>query len=415
MDRTDLERRAWRARRVASGTAARARRMAVGVALGAALVLVAIAGHALLGRLGDPFALLVVLPPFAIGLAAFGFRDVLAIRIAAIRSPEVRLIGAYGLWLVTSAFLTLEVAAVASGSVAMAVGRDREERRWQLGAAVLGSNVGSLLFPFSNLTNLVLVAGSGIGLGAYLAASIPAQLAAAVACGALLLVRFADARDAEDDRVPAADDPPIRYLPARRDTPWTEDRNATFAAGIAAAVALTAIVAGFTGASMVWPFVAGGAILAAWAVGSGRVEPRRIVEAAPLVPLAIVVVAALAAGPIAVVAGLLPKPHVADPLTLLAVMVAGGALAATVNNLPAAAFGAVWLGGAPVPVLVAWLVGTNVAALVTPHGSVATLLARAAARRHGPTSSVGDYLGAAWRYAAVASVAAIACLVLVRL
>jgi Na+/H+ antiporter NhaD/arsenite permease-like protein len=165
---------------------------------------------------------------------------------------------------------------------------------------------------------------------------------------------------------------------------------------------------------MVWPFVAGGAILAAWAVGSGRVEPRRIVEAAPLVPLAIVVVAALAAGPIAAVAGLLPKPHVADPLTLLAVMVAGGALAATVDNLPAAAYGAVWLSGAPVPVVVAWLVGTNVAALVTPHGSVATLLARAAARRHGPTSSVGDYLGAAWRYAAIASVASIACLVLVR-
>jgi Na+/H+ antiporter NhaD/arsenite permease-like protein len=415
MDRTDLERRAWRARRAASGTAARVRRIGLGASVGAALVLVAIAGHAFLGRLGDPFALLVVLPPLAIGLAAFGFRDVLAIRVAAIPSPEVRLVGAYGLWLVTSAFLTLDVAAVASGSVAMAVGRDREERRWQLGAAVLGSNVGSLLFPFSNLTNLVLVAGSGIGLGAYLAASIPAQVAAAVGCGALLLVRFADARDAEDDLVPAADDPPIRYLPARHDVARTEDRSATFAAGIAAAVAVTAVVAGFTGGSMVWPFVAGGAILAAWAVGSGRVEPRRFVEAAPVVPLAVVVVAGLAAGPIAGVAGLLPKPHVVDPVTLFAVMVAGGALAASIDHLPAAAFGAVWLGGAPVPVIVAWLVGTNVAALVTPHGSVATLLARAAAQRHEPTSRVGDYLGSAWRYAVVASVAAVASLALVRL
>ena len=389
--------------------------MAAGAGLGAALVLIAIAGHAFLGRLGDPFALLVVLPPLAIGLAAFGFRDVLAIRIAAIPSPEVRLVGAYGLWLLTSAFLTLDVAAVASGSVAMAVGRDREERHWQLGAAVLGSNVGSLLFPFSNLTNLVLVAGTGIGLGAYLAASIPAQVAAAVACGALLLVRFGDARDAEDGRVPAADDPPIRYRPARRDVAWTEDRSATFAAGIAAAVAVSAIVSGFTGGSMVWPFVAGGAILAAWAVGSGRVQPRRFVEAAPIVPLAIVVVAALAGGPIAAVAELLPKPHVAEPLTLLAVMVAGGALAATINNLPAAAFGAGWLSGAPVPVVVAWLVGTNIAALITPHGSVATLLGRAAAGRHGPTSSVGDYLAGAWRYAVVASLAAIGGLVVVRL
>jgi arsenical pump membrane protein len=415
MDLADLERRAWRARRVASGTAVRARRMALGAGVGMVLVLVAFAGHALLGRLGDPFALLVVLPPLAIGLAAFGFRDVLAIRIAAIRSPEVRLVAAYGLWLVTSAFLTLGVAASASGSVAMAVGRDREERRWQLGAAILGSNVGSLLFPFSNLTNLVVVAGSGIGLAAYLGASVPAQLAAAVACGALLLVRFAEAREAEGDRVPAADDPPIRYQPARRDAAWTQDRSATFAAGIAVAVAVTALVSGFTGGSMVWPFVAGAAILVAWAVGSGRVQPRRIVDAAPLVPLAILIVAALAAGPIAAVAGVLPRPHVADPVTLVAVTLAGGALAAAIDHLPAAAFGAVWLSGAPVPVIVAWLVGTNLAPLATPHGSVATVLARAAARRHRPASSIGDYLGTAWRYAAVASVAAIASLMLVRI
>lgn len=117
-----------------------------------------------LGRLGSPFALLLVLPPLALALEAFGWRDRLARRLARIRRPLARLLTTYIVWLATSTLLTLDVAAVAAASVGIAVAADRdEERRWQLGGAILGANVGSLLLPFSNLTNLVLVAATGIG------------------------------------------------------------------------------------------------------------------------------------------------------------------------------------------------------------------------------------------------------------
>jgi arsenical pump membrane protein len=352
----------------------------------------------------------VVLPPLAITLAGFGLRDILATRIAMIRSSERRLAAAYVLWLGTSAILTLDVAAAAAGSVAMAIGRDRVERRWQLGAAVLGTNIGSLLFPFSNLTNLILVSAAGMSLGTYLAGSIPAQLAAAVAAGVLLVARFVHEQDSDLDDRPTSDDPPVRFVPDSIDPARPVDRAPMLAASIAAAAAVVAIIAGFAGGSLVAPFIAASAVLVAWSIGSGRISPRAIVAAIPWKPLGIVVLAALASGPISAVAAGIPRVHSADPIGIGLIAIAGAVLAAVVNNLPAALFGAVWLAASPPAAILAWLIGTNFAALVTPHGSLATMLARSAARRHGPTPTVRDYLGAAWRYAAATSVAAIAVL-----
>ncbi len=135
-----------------------------------------------LGRLSSPFALLVVLPPLALALEAFGWRERLASRLTQIRRPMPRLLATYAAWLATSAALTLDVAAVAAASVGIAVAGPRAwERRWQLGCAILGANVGSLLLPFSNLTNLVLVSASGIGFAAYVRAAVWPQVAAASA------------------------------------------------------------------------------------------------------------------------------------------------------------------------------------------------------------------------------------------
>lgn len=418
MDRTDLGRRAWRARASARGTAARARatgrRIATGIAAGIVLIVLALLGHAFLGRLGDPFALLVALPPLAHALASFGLRDLLARRIAAIRTGERRLVAAYALWLGTSALLTLDVAAVAAGSVAMAIGRDHGERRWQLGAAVVGSNVGSLLFPFSNLTNLVLVAGSGIGLGAWLGAALPAQIAAAVAGGGLLLVRFLADQDADRDESPAVEDLPIRYGPARGASGAPADQAPVVAASLAGAVAAVAVVSGLLGGSMVWPFVAGSAILVGWAVATGRLDPAPLVRRAPLGAFAVLLAAAVLAGPIASIAGALPRPADSGPLTLVLVALVGGVLAALINNLPAAAFGAAWLGVASPVLIVAYLVGTNFGAVATPHGSVATILARSTARLRGRDAGIRPYLQNAWRYAAVTGIAAIVALAAIR-
>src|SRR5947207_15269085 len=53
-----------------------------------------------LGRLSSPFALLVTLPSLALALEAFGWRDRLAPRPAAIGPPLVRLPSTYGVLLV---------------------------------------------------------------------------------------------------------------------------------------------------------------------------------------------------------------------------------------------------------------------------------------------------------------------------
>ena len=418
MERSDLGRRAWQVRRRASVAAsrvgARGRRIAIAIAVAVGLIVVALLGHAVLGRLGDPFALLVALPPLAHALAAFGLRDVLARRIAAVRTGERRLLAAYGLWLGTSAVLTLDVAAVAAGSVAMAIGRDHGERRWQLGAAVVGSNVGSLLFPFSNLTNLVLVAGSGIGLAAYLGAAVPAQLAAAVAGGALLLARFVREQDDDRDEGPAPDDPPLRYAPARGVGGGRIDHASLLGASLAGAVAVVSVVSGLTGGSMVWPFVAGAAILVGWSIAVGRLDPAVLRRTAPVGAFAVVVVAGLLAGPIAGVAGFVPRPHDTAALTLVGVAGLGAILAALVNNLPAAAFGAAWLGVASPVLIVAYLVGTNLGSIATPHGSVATMLARSPARFRGHETGIRAYLAGAWRYATATGVAALIALAVIR-
>jgi Na+/H+ antiporter NhaD/arsenite permease-like protein len=85
-----------------------------------------------------------------------------------------------------------------------------------------------------------------------------------------------------------------------------------------------------------------------------------------------------------------------------------------VNNLPAAAFGAAWLGVATPELIVADLIGTNFAALITPHGSFATMPARSVARSHGHDPGLRSYLETAWRHAGVASLAAVVAVVVAR-
>ena len=95
---------------------------------------------------------------------------------------------------------------------------------------------------------------------------------------------------------------------------------------------------------------------------------------------------------------------------MLLALAVGALLAVAFNNLPAAACGAAWLARANPATVVAYLIGTNVAAVATPHGSLATILARAVGRRHGVASPVSEYLRSAWRYAVVGAVAGIVAL-----
>jgi arsenical pump membrane protein len=356
------------------------------------------------GRLSSPLAMLVVLTPLALSLEAFGWRDQLAARLARIRSTLPRLLATYVAGLVTSATLTLDVAAVAAASVGIAVARDRDdERRWQLGGAILGANVGSLLLPYSNLTNLVLVSASGVGFATYVGLAVWPQLAAALAVGLFFVVRArGSAVDSAEARLPA-DDSVTTVAPLTLG-------GASRAAGVVAVVgAASAIAAGLAGSDVAVPFAASAGILAGFAVGSGRLAARDVTRSIPLAGLIVIGLAAIASGPIAVAAGLLPRPDTAIGGLALALAV-GGLLSSAINNLPAAALGATWLSGAHPATIVAFLIGTNVAAIATPHGSVATILARAVGSRHGVDTPARAYLRSAWRYASVG--AAVAVLVL---
>lgn len=376
-----------------------------GVAVGAILIVAPFLA-APLGRLSAPFALLVTLPPLALALEAFGWRDRLAVRLASIRRPLVRLLTTYATWLLTSALLTLDVAAVAAASVGIAVGGDHdEERRWQLGGAILGANVGSLLLPFSNLTNLVLVSATGLGLAAYVGLAVWPQLAAALAVGLLFAVRarrHIAGRPADD----AHGEDGTSAQPS-----GTSDAAAGVAGGVAVVGALAAVAVGLTGGDMAVPFAMSAGLLAGVAVAIARLDVRAVVKSVPLAGLAIIGIAVAASGPIDMAAGLLPRPDASTGGLLLALAL-GSVLAAVANNLPAAAFGVAWLARAHPASIIAYLIGTNVAALATPHGSVATILARAVGGRHGVGTPARAYLGSAWRYASAGAIAAFLALAL---
>lgn len=359
-----------------------------------------------LGRLSSPFAMLLVLPPLALALEAFGWRDRLASQLRTVRRPLPRLLLSYAVWLATSSLLTLDVAAVAAASVGIAVaGERRAERRWQLGGAILGANVGSLLFPFSNLTNLVLVGATGVGFAAYTAVAAGPALASALVVGLLLAAR---ARGALAVPTPPAgpDGNPCGAATG------SLDGRALAAGGVALLGAIAAVVAGLAGADIAVPFAASGGILAGAAVADGRLGVRMLARSIPLTGLGVVALAAVASGPMGTAAAWLPRPD-ATAVGLLLTVIVGGVLAAAANNLPAAAFGAVWLVRAHPASLVAYLLGTNVVALATPHGSVATILSRDVGRRHGVATSTRRHLRAAWLYGAAGAAAGLLALALI--
>lgn len=357
-----------------------------------------------LGRLASPFALLVVLPPLALSLEAFGWATRLARRLAHIRTPVGRLLATYVVSISTSATLTLDVAAVTAPCVGIEVAGDQPvERRWQLNAAILGANVGSLLLPFSNLTNLVLVSASGISFVDYVGLSVGPQIAIAVALSALLVIRAGRALRAET----------VPHEVGRRDPIATETPIAHPASSIVGAVAcagaLLAVAAGLTGLDMAIPFAVSAGLAAGIAISAGRLRPRTVLESIPASGLAVVLGAAVLSALIDTAAVSIPQPD--QHLTgLMFALCVGGLLSLVANNLPAAAFGAIWLAHAHPTAILAFLIGTNVLAVATPHGSVATLLGRSVGARLGVVTCLGSYLSSAWPYAVVGGLAGLAAL-----
>ncbi len=277
------------------------------------------------------------------------------------------------LWSVMSTLLSLDVAAVAAADVGLEVAGDApDEQAAQLRAAVLGSNVGSMLFPFSNLTNLVLVSATGMAFGTYVLAAAGPQLVATIAGALILLLEGRDLRP----RAAASAEPPTAPQPAG---------PAMIVAGVAALLtSLAAIAVGFAGGDVSIAFAVGAAVVCAAGVGSGATGPLPLARSLPPTGILLIVASGMLLGPIQQLAVGLPVPDASTSvLALVGVTLVGGLLAATINNLPAAAIGAVWLTGADPVTVVAYLVGTNIVCVLTPHGSIATMLSHAVARRRG--------------------------------
>jgi len=188
------------------------------------------------------------------------------------------------------------------------------------------------------------------------------------------------------------------------------------AGGVAAGGACAAVVIGVVGGDVALTFAVISGLVVALAVGDGAVGPRSLLRSIPIAGVAVVLFAAAARGPMVDLAGGLPdlERTLPTPVALAAIAVVGGLLAAAINNLPAAAFGAVWLVGASPAAIVAYLLGTNVLALLTPYGSLATILGRNLAKLSGASLSTGEYLRQAWPFAVVGTAAGLVALVVIR-
>jgi arsenical pump membrane protein len=352
-----------------------------------------------LGPLGPTMLLVLVLPPIAHALDRLGWAEIIATRIAGPRPGPARVLVAYGTWLVISALLTLDVAAVVATPVGLAVARRwRVGERVHLGAAILGSNVGSLLFPFSNLTNLLLVAGTGLTFTTYVATAALPQVLAAAAVGSLLVLRIRRSRALHG----VSADVPVEVEPGDVDADVHRPDRASLGAGAVAAIgAVLAVVVGVAGGDVSLVFLVVAAACALIAMLDGATQPRPLVASIPVSGVVVVLAAAILRQPMIDVAAGLPRIEEALPpaAALPLIAVAGGLLAAAFNNLPAAAFGSIWLVGASPEAIVAFLLGVNILNLLTPHGSLATILGRNLARAAGAHLPVAVYLRTAWPYA----------------
>jgi Na+/H+ antiporter NhaD/arsenite permease-like protein len=197
--------------------------------------------------------------------------------------------------------------------------------------------------------------------------------------------------------------------------------GAAAAGGVVAAVgAVAAIVVGFAGGDVAPVFAVVAAVVATLAMNpryDGRhLDIAGLLRSVPPSGVVIVLFAALASGELRDLAAFIPDPQATLPafVALPAIALIGGVLAMTVNNLPAAAFGAVWLLGGSPDAVVAYLVGTNMLAIATPHGSLATILSRRLASRGGVHIRTREYLLGGWLYAVAAGIPAIAALLIVR-
>jgi arsenical pump membrane protein len=312
-----------------------------------------------------------------------GFFDWAAIRCALVAKGDGHSLyrNAFVAGAIVTAILSLDTTAVMLTPVMLAL-----VRRLKVPAApyvllcAFVANVGSLMLPISNLTNLLFADAFRQTFAAFAARMIVPQLVALVTTYAVLRWHFR--RDLPGSFDSEALPEPASVVP----------NHAYFlvCAAVLAAVLVCYFLAPLLGLE---PYVfafAACAVLAIAGLAAGRVQIRAVRELAwDIFPFVIGLFIAVQGlenlGIVAVSSGWLAEMRPGSPEKLLTAAGATALTANIVNNLPAAliARSVLLRSHAHMGTILASLIGANVGPMITPFGSLATMLVLAFARRDG--------------------------------
>jgi len=231
------------------------------------------------------------------------------------------------------------------------------------------ANGSSLLFPVSNLTNLLVFSVTGLSFAGFaLRMALPTAVAVAV-------ITVVGARRAPaEDRLPRAD---VETVPL--------DRFARLTACCLVLVLAAFLASSLVGVGPVWIAGGGAVVLGTAALLTHRMTLRRTVRAPSpgfllfVAALSVVVAAASQHGLRTAAAQLVPSGT--GLLALLGVAALGALLANLVNNLPATLLLLTVIPTGATAQLLALLIGVNIGPNVTYTGSLATLLWRRVVRQ----------------------------------
>ena len=363
------------------------------LAAAAMLVLGLVTPHEAIGAiLAGKNALLFLLSLLALSMLVgkSGFFDWAAIRCARVAKGDAHSLyrNAFVAGAIVTAVLSLDTTAVMLTPVLLAL-----VKRLKVPAApyvvlcAFVANVGSLALPISNLTNLLFADAFHQTFAAFAARMIVPQLVALVTTYAILRWHFRRELPSgfEGESLPE----PASVVP----------NHAYFVVCIAvlAAVLICYFLAPLMGLEpYVFAFAASG-VLAFAGMAAGRVHIRAVLELSwDIFPFVIGLFVAVQGlenlGIIGVSSGWLAEMRPGSPEKLLTAAGATAFASNIVNNLPAAliARSVLLRSHAHMGTVLAALIGADVGPMITPFGSLATMLVLAFARRDGEEVRTGQ-------------------------
>lgn len=287
-----------------------------------------------------------------------------------------------------TAFLSLDVTVITLTPIVFALtGRRKLDPLPFVFACTFVANTASLVFPISNLTNLLVYSQLNLGFFAFAGRMWLPDLVAVAANAGIFLLLFRR-------RLPRRFGAPAGAMPAP--DWWFRTAAAVLGATLVGLLAL-----GLVGRPLAWAALAGAGALLVVGLASGRARARRVVREVSWSLFVFVV------GMFLVVRGLerawiarlvLRLPHGAGPALVLSVV--GNALGSNVvNNVPMTLLSltvmrhaAVGPGPGREALAYGTLLGANIGPTLTTYGSLATMLWLGIVRKRGLAVTTGLYL-----------------------